>query len=229
MGCPPQPFGPSRPGNRNRHWRHQGCGRRGGCRRAGSSPKPAGPLPVPTPGQSNRPSWSWWTNSARSTGGFRRNRRSGMDGSRRRDCAVQPAPCLAQRAPPGQPAEAAAASGPPDERRRCRRLGRVALRCRPGREPAGMRHAGHGHWRGHGHGWPGGTRTLRRGRRIRTPDHLPWRTPLRMREPRVLGAVRLRQRPGARGPATCADQLTRRAGLCWKRRAELQKTSPGQP
>ena len=90
--------------------------------------------------------------------GSRGDRRRRLDGPRRRHSPVQSAPGLAQRAAAGQPAAAAAPPGAAGQRRRRGGLGRMALRRRPGREPAGLHHPGHRNRRGHGDGRAAGTR-----------------------------------------------------------------------
>ena len=55
----------------------------------------------------------------------------------------------------------------------------------------GVYHLGHGHWRSDGDGRPAGAGPLGHCRGIRAPGHHARGTPLRVRKPRLLGAIRL--------------------------------------
>ena len=92
-------------------------------------------------------------------------------------------------------------------------------------------HGRHGHRRRDRLPRPAGPRRLRHGRRVRPPGARAGRPALRLRQARVLGAVRQRQRPAARGArargrtshrgrTSCSSSATAR------RRASPASTSP---
>ena len=130
----------------------------------------------------------------------RRDRRGRV--RRRRPVAgdVRAAPGLARRAAARRARGAARRAGDRRERRERRRLGGVALRRRARRAAAGVRDARHRDRRRHRHRRRRPARPVGHGGRVRPHGRRPRRPPLRVRQPRLPGAVRLRQRARPRGP-----------------------------
>ena len=101
---------------------------------------------------------------------------------------------LAPRAAQGQGRAAHRPAGRRRERRELRGLGRVPLRRRPGPRGRHLHHARHRPGRRHHHRQQAAARTLRRRRRVRAHPGRPRRPAVRLRQPGLLGAVRLRAR-----------------------------------
>ena len=142
--------------------------------------------------------------------------------------AVRPAPVLARRAAARPPRRPPRRPRHGRQRRQHRRLGGVALRRRPRRGPPRHDHARHRHRRRDPGGRPGQARQVRRRRRVRPHAGRARRPPLPVRQPRLLGAVQLRQRPGPRGPRAGRRRLPGRVRDHRAGQAATSATSPGR-
>ena len=122
---------------------------------------------------------------------------------------------LAPRTAQGQGRAARRPAGRRGERRQRRGLGRVQVRRRPGPRRRHLHHPRHRPRRRHHHRQQAAPRTLRRGRRVRPHPGRPRRPAVRLRQPGLLGAVRLRPRPRPLREAARQRHPRERARSCW--------------
>ena len=106
-------------------------------------------------------------------------------------------------------------------------VGRVAVRCRSGRGPPGLRQPRHRHRRRDHDRRRAAAREVRRGRRVRPHAGRARRAPVRVRQPRLLGAVRQRQRAGPRGARAGRRRAHRSRTACSTGSAAIRPSITG--